>query len=76
MGMMKAVVFNGNGRLAVEEVRRPTPAAGEALIRITATTICGTECTHRPGRISGQAGVDPRPRAGRHRRGTRPGPRT
>ena len=30
-------------RIAVEEVRRPTPAAGEAVIKITLTTICGTD---------------------------------
>ena len=43
MASMKAVVFRGKDRVAVEEVPRPIPQAGEALIRITATTICGTD---------------------------------
>ncbi len=41
--MMKAVVFKGKDRLGVEEVSKPAPGAGEAVIRITATTICGTD---------------------------------
>src|SRR6185503_3077821 len=40
---MKAVVFKGKDRVAVEEVLKPTPRAGEAVIRITTTTICGTD---------------------------------
>jgi threonine dehydrogenase-like Zn-dependent dehydrogenase len=40
---MKAVVFKGKDHIAVEEVPKPTPRAGEAVIRITATTICGTD---------------------------------
>jgi threonine dehydrogenase-like Zn-dependent dehydrogenase len=40
---MKAVVFRGINNLRVEEVAKPTPRAGEAVIRITATTICGTD---------------------------------
>jgi threonine dehydrogenase-like Zn-dependent dehydrogenase len=43
MKTMKAVVFKGKDRVAVEEVRKPTPRAGEAVIRITTTTICGTD---------------------------------
>jgi alcohol dehydrogenase len=43
MKSMKAVVFKGKDRIAVEEVPRPVPRAGEAVIRITATTICGTD---------------------------------
>jgi alcohol dehydrogenase len=43
MTTMKAVVFKGKDCLAVEEVPRPRPAGGEAVIRITATTICGTD---------------------------------
>jgi alcohol dehydrogenase len=43
MKTMKAVVFRGTDRIAVEEVPKPTPKAGEAVIRITATTICGTD---------------------------------
>src|SRR5690242_7465031 len=43
MKTMKAVVFKGKDRIAVESVPRPAPRAGEAVIRITATTICGTD---------------------------------
>ena len=40
---MKAVMFRGIYDLRVEEVARPRPRAGQAVIRITATTICGTD---------------------------------
>src|SRR6187397_2016816 len=43
MSSMKAVVFIGKDRIAVEEVPKPVARAGEAVIRITATTICGTD---------------------------------
>jgi len=43
MKTMKAVVFKGKNRIAVEEVPKPRPRAGEAVIRITTTTICGTD---------------------------------
>jgi len=43
MKTMKAVVFKGKDRIAVEEVPKPRPRAGEAVIRVTTTTICGTD---------------------------------
>jgi threonine dehydrogenase-like Zn-dependent dehydrogenase len=43
MKTMKAVVFRGKDRIAIEEVPKPAPRAGEAVIRITTTTICGTD---------------------------------
>ncbi len=43
MTTMKAVVFGGQGQIAVEEVPKPVPGPGEAVIKITATTICGTD---------------------------------
>ena len=43
MKTMKAVEFRGKDRIAIEEVPRPTPRSGEALLRITTTTICGTD---------------------------------
>jgi threonine dehydrogenase-like Zn-dependent dehydrogenase len=43
MATMNAVVFRGEGRVAVEEVPKPVPGPGEAVIKITATTICGTD---------------------------------
>ena len=43
MATMKAVVFKARDQIAIEEVPRPRPGPGEALIRITTTTICGTD---------------------------------
>ena len=43
MDTMKAVVFRGVNDLRLEEIEKPRPRAGEAVIRITATTICGTD---------------------------------
>jgi threonine dehydrogenase-like Zn-dependent dehydrogenase len=40
---MKANVFHGVNDIRVEDVPRPRPGAGEAVIRITLTTICGTD---------------------------------
>lgn len=61
---MKAVVFRGTDHIRVEEVPRPVPRAGEAVIRITTTTMCGTdvhiikgEYPVRPGLILGHEPV-------------------
>jgi alcohol dehydrogenase len=43
MATMKAVAFRGKGRLEIEERQKPVPKAGQAVIRITTTTICGTD---------------------------------
>jgi threonine dehydrogenase-like Zn-dependent dehydrogenase len=43
MAKMKATVFQGKERIRVEEVERPRAGIGEAVIRITLTTICGTD---------------------------------
>ena len=43
MEKMKANVFYGKNDIRVEEVDRPRAGAGEAVIRITLTTICGTD---------------------------------
>jgi threonine dehydrogenase-like Zn-dependent dehydrogenase len=43
MKTMKAVVFRGKNDIRVEEVPKPVARAGEAVIRITTTTICGTD---------------------------------
>ncbi len=43
MKTMKAAVFHGANDLRIEEVGRPHAGAGEAVIRITMTTICGTD---------------------------------
>src|SRR5215510_5316685 len=43
MKKMKANVFHGKNDIRVEEVERPHATAGDAVIRITLTTICGTD---------------------------------
>jgi threonine dehydrogenase-like Zn-dependent dehydrogenase len=40
---MRATVFHGPQDIRVEDVPRPRPGPGEALIRVTLTTICGTD---------------------------------
>ena len=40
---MKATVFHGANDIRVEEVPRPKAGPGEAVIRVTMTTICGTD---------------------------------
>jgi alcohol dehydrogenase len=64
METMRAVVFKDKNRIAVEDVPKPSPKWGEAVIRITATTICGTdvhivrgEYPVRPGLILGHEPV-------------------
>jgi hypothetical protein len=41
MEKMKALVFHGVNDIRVDEVPRPRAGAGEAVIRVTLTTICG-----------------------------------
>jgi 2-desacetyl-2-hydroxyethyl bacteriochlorophyllide A dehydrogenase len=40
---MKALVFRGRDQIRIEEVPIPRPGPGEAVIRVTLTTICGTD---------------------------------
>src|ERR1700693_61247 len=61
---MRATVFRGAGEIRVEEVPRPHAGVGEAVIRITLTTICGTdlhivrgEYPVRPGLVIGHEPV-------------------
>src|SRR5215212_1636443 len=61
---MRATVFYGTGDIRVEDLPRPRPGTGEALIRVTTTTICGTdlhivrgEYPVRPGLIIGHEPV-------------------
>jgi len=61
---MRANVFRAPGEYTIEEVDRPRPGPGEALIRITLTTICGTdvhivkgEYSVRPGLVLGHEPV-------------------
>jgi threonine dehydrogenase-like Zn-dependent dehydrogenase len=64
MAKMRAAVFRGRGDIRVDEVERPRAGAGEALLRITLTTICGTdlhilrgEYAVRPGLVVGHEPV-------------------
>lgn len=61
---MRATVFRGAGDIRVEEVPRPHAGVGEAVIRVTLTTICGTdlhivrgEYPVRPGLVIGHEPV-------------------
>lgn len=40
---MKALIFKGKGRLEVEEIKKPEIKAGEALLKVKAAAICGTD---------------------------------
>lgn len=40
---MRALVFRGVNKIAIEDVPIPRPGPGEAVIRVTLTTICGTD---------------------------------
>lgn len=63
---MKSLVYHGPGKLALEEKPKPTvKAATDAIVKITKTTICGTDLhimkgdvpTVTDGRILGHEGV-------------------
>ena len=73
MMKMKAAVFVEPGRIVLDE--KPIPEIGplDALVRITTTTICGTDIHILEGRISGRARPDHRARAGRRDREARLG---
>jgi threonine dehydrogenase-like Zn-dependent dehydrogenase len=43
MNKMRATVFHGVNQISVDEVERPRAGVGEAVIRVTLTTICGTD---------------------------------
>ncbi|MFO0662906.1 MAG: alcohol dehydrogenase catalytic domain-containing protein [Polyangiaceae bacterium] len=43
MSTMRAAVFLGKGQIKLREVPKPKPSFGEALVKMTMTTICGTD---------------------------------
>ncbi len=64
--MMKAFVYNGPGKTAVQDHAKPViKAPTDAIVRVTKTTICGTDLhiikgdvpTCTPGRILGHEGT-------------------
>ncbi len=61
---MKALVFRGPGQIGIESVPIPKPGLGEAVLRVTLTTICGTdlhilkgEYAVKPGLVIGHEAV-------------------
>ena len=54
---MRAAVFHGPNDIRVEEVERPRPGHGEAVIRVTLTTICGTDVHILKGEYPVQPGL-------------------
>jgi alcohol dehydrogenase len=54
---MRAAVFHGPGDISVERVPRPRPGPGEAVIRVTLTTICGTDVHILKGEYPVQPGL-------------------
>ena len=63
---MRALVYNGPGKQALEERAKPAvQAPTDAVVRITRTTICGTDLhilkgdvpTCKPGTVLGHEGV-------------------
>ena len=57
MKTMKATVFHGANDIRVEEVNRPHAGIGEAVIRVTLTTICGTDLHILRGEYPVKAGL-------------------
>jgi len=63
---MKALVYSKSGKIALKDCPKPKiTAPGDAVVRVTHTTICGTDlhilkgdvATAKPGRILGHEGV-------------------
>jgi 2-desacetyl-2-hydroxyethyl bacteriochlorophyllide A dehydrogenase len=64
IGLMRALVFRGPNQIVIERVPIPKAGYGEAVIRVTLTTICGTdvhilkgEYPVRPGLVIGHEAV-------------------
>ncbi len=57
MSTMKAAVFEGKGSIKLRQVPKPKPGIGEALIRVTLTTICGTDIHILRGEYPVRAGL-------------------
>ena len=57
MNAMNAVRFRGINNIRIGEVAPARPKAGEAVIRITATAICGTDVPIVKGEYPVRAGL-------------------
>jgi threonine dehydrogenase-like Zn-dependent dehydrogenase len=51
MEKMRATVFRGVNDIAIEEAPRPHAGFGEAVIRVTLTTICATTSSSANARV-------------------------
>lgn len=65
MKRMKSVVFVGPGRIALDDKPIPEIGSSDALVKITTTTICGTDIHILKGEYPAERGFDYRARAGR-----------
>ena len=54
---MRALVFRGPNQIGVERISIPRPGPGEAVIRVTLTTICGTDLHILKGEYPIQPGL-------------------
>jgi len=57
MDLMKAAVFRGPGIIQLEERKKPVARPGQAVIRVTTTTICGTDVHILKGEYAVKAGL-------------------
>ncbi|HBB93986.1 MAG TPA: alcohol dehydrogenase [Blastocatellia bacterium] len=57
MTQMRATVFHGKDQIRVEEIERPHAGVGQAVIRVTLTTICGTDLHILRGEYPVQPGL-------------------
>ena len=57
MEKMRAAVFVDKNKLELREVPRPQPGPGEALVKVTLTTICGTDVHILRGEYPVKAGL-------------------
>src|SRR3954465_12209885 len=57
MTTMRAAVFEKQGSIKLREVAKPKVGVGEALIRVTLTTICGTDVHILRGEYPVRAGL-------------------
>ena len=69
--MMKAAVFVEPGRIVLEDKPMPDVGPLDALMRITTTTICGTDVHILKGEYPVDSGLHHRPRARRRDREAR-----
>ena len=68
---MKAAVFVERGRIELREKPIPEIGPDDALVRVTTTTICGSDIHIRKGEYAVAPGLTIGHEAGRHYRKTR-----